>query len=178
MIENERKYILNDERHGAYFRKLKSLPDARTIVIAQGYLNDNTRIRSSEENGITTYEFTFKIMTHGGLVEIEKPIDKEEFDLLWTKVGHVINKTRIKIPHGELIWEVDFFTVQTMPQPFLVMAEVELAPGVEEPPEVPSWIQERFLHLVARGDNRFVNGRMVHPMEVRRHVTKMKNGKL
>lgn len=103
-IENEIKY------------SVKKLPDSLENYpkkeIKQGFYSDlpsPLRIRESGDH----YTLTKKFVTEGKnfrLDEIEMPIKKEEFDLLWPHCKKSISKTRYLYPLSEnLTAEIDIF---------------------------------------------------------------------
>lgn len=85
-------------------------------------------------DGTAVYRHTIKRGT--GLVreEVERSIERAEFERLWPlTAGRRIEKTRYRIREGELVWELDRF--HALP---LVMLEVEL-PAVNASAALPAW---------------------------------------
>lgn len=101
-LEIERKFLV------------KSIPDNlgdyEKLDISQGYIvaekDISVRVRKMNE------KFIQAIKTGQGKIreEVEIDLTEEQFNLLWplTK-GRVVNKTRYKIPHGDLVFELDFY---------------------------------------------------------------------
>ena len=78
-IENERKYLLD----------MSSIDEISTNSITkkqikQGYLSKSARIRSTNQDNVISYFFTFKKLVDKKLVEIETLISKKDFEKLWT----------------------------------------------------------------------------------------------
>lgn len=173
-IENERKYVLDVPLPKRFMNQLSE--NNVSLALKQGYLNDQTRIRETMESGRSKYHFTFKQPVNGQLVEIETEITSLDFRLLWVKVDRVINKVRVVVPHDDLVWEIDFLFEENNQDIYLVMAEVELPDGVEEPSTVPSFISDNLLYMVPRNDYRFFNTRLVQPELVRKTIKDLKDG--
>jgi CYTH domain-containing protein len=179
-IENERKYILDITAPVKYMKMLKQQPGVVSYNIEQSYLDDRARIRMRENQatGESEFFFTYKVKTQNGLVEIEKEIDEREWKMLNPSCKTTIRKTRVCVPVGDLVWEVDFFIHDTIEGPYLVMAEVELAEDAELPDSEPAFISDYKLHLVERDDRRFDNAKLVRPLTIKILIEKMKNGQL
>lgn len=181
-VENERKYVLEPTYPDKFFNAVQHITGAKAYEYKQGYLSDSCRIRSIEPTG--EYLFTFKTKVNGELIEIENAISEEDFRKLWTQVTKVITKTRVKVPHGEYTWEVDFFRKPNKEKFYLIMAEVELPAGVMNPKELPSFITDNLLHEVEYGDKRFNNKQLSKPSQVKLILDKirldkeMQDGKL
>jgi CYTH domain-containing protein len=178
-VENENKYVLDVPSVEGFANKLRHLKAAEAFAYRQGYLNENTRIREVKaHNGDESFLFTFKIMVNGKLVEVEDEISKADFNLLWVTVDRVMVKTRIKVPVGERIWEVDFMHTSDGRETYLVMAEVEMGEDETDPGALPGFISEHLLYAVPKGDMRFVNSRLTQPNVVRKLVQGIKDGTL
>jgi predicted CoA-binding protein/CYTH domain-containing protein len=85
-------------------------------------------------DGTAMYRHTIK--RGGGMVreEVERAIEREEFERLWPMTaGRRVEKTRYRVREGDLTWELDRF--HSLP---LVMLEVEL-PEASHAAPLPSW---------------------------------------
>jgi CYTH domain-containing protein len=155
-VENERKYVL-DADPVELMAELIAL-DGQGIEIVQGYVTDNARVRRSipYDDAPPEYVFTFKIKVGDDLLEIETPISESDFDSLWTIADRRVHKTRIKVSSHGHVWEIDFLR-DPNGDVVMIMAEVELDRGVDEPHDLPRFITASLLHRVARGDGRFQN---------------------
>jgi CYTH domain-containing protein len=174
-IENERKYVLETISQSEFMSRVTG--PHTTYHIRQGYLNDQTRIRQTmKDDELVANYFTFKQPVNGKLIEIETEITTEDFNALWVKVDRVINKVRIAVPHNDLTWEVDFLYEESNQQIYIVMAEVELPDGVEEPDEVPAFVKDHLVYFVPRHDRRFFNTQLVQPQLVKTTVKELKDG--
>lgn len=176
-VENENKYVLDVPSVEGFANKLRHLKGATAYSFRQGYVNENTRVREiKHHNGAVEYLFTFKMMINGNLIEVEKELDDFDFSQLWIKVDRVIVKTRVAVPVGERIWEVDFMHTSNGHETYLVMAEVEMGKDETDPGALPDFISEHLLYAVPKGDMRFVNSRLTQPNVVRKLVQDIKNG--
>lgn len=175
-IENERKFVLDVRTPEKFLNSLKHQGHT-SRELRQGYLNDQTRIRQVTSAGeVLECLFTFKQPVNGKLVEVETAISLEDFNTLWVKVGKVINKVRVEVPHGDFVWEVDFFIEEASREYYLVMAEVEMPDGMEMPDTIPAFITDHLLYLVPRTDKRFFNTQLVQPALVRKTIKDLKDG--
>lgn len=128
------------------------------MIYRQGYIPTakptSVRIRVVGDRGY----LTIKGATVGtSRAEFEYPIPVEDaIEMLDTLCDRpFIEKTRYKIPQGDLVWEIDEFAGENQG---LIVAEVEL---VEENQtlELPEWIGEEVSH-----DSRYFNVNLVkHP---------------
>jgi CYTH domain-containing protein len=150
-VENERKYVLSP---GFDAGRLKGWQE---VEIRQAYLDDGPRIRQIGADFIFTYK---KWAPHAGeLVEIETPISREDFELLWPLRVQSVQKTRhIKVV-GDEEWVVDFLR-DDAGDVFFVLAEVELPRFQAEPRAVVDEIADFVLYAVAADDNRFTNKKL------------------
>ena len=111
-MEIERKFTIRELPEN-----LDSYPH---VEITQAYLCTEPvmRIRKQDEEYIFTYKGKGLMVRE----EYNLPLTKEAFDTLLPKAeGHVISKTRYRIPLGDLVIELDLFKSPTN----LIMAEVE-----------------------------------------------------
>jgi len=143
-VEIERKYLVKA-------RRLPGLPPGRILV--QGYIRTGSltsvRVRvdgdrsyltvkgPSSENGLVRSEFEYAIPPGDARQILDQLCD-----------GGVVEKTRYRLPAGDLTWEVDVFGGRNEG---LVMAEVEL-PDESVDPESPDWID-----VEVTGDPRYSN---------------------
>ena len=181
MVENENKYVLDvpNEKARAFRNLMLHQKGAEGFVYRQGYLNENTRIREVKDGNTgeaIELLFTYKQMINGKLRESEMTIPQDDFDAYWTKVDRVMYKSRVKVPVGDLVWEVDFMHTSDGHETYLVMAEVEMPDGQTDPGELPGFISERLLYAVPKGDMRFVNSRLTQPNVVKKLIREIKNG--
>ncbi|MGA0418446.1 MAG: hypothetical protein ACO3YY_08150 [Phycisphaerales bacterium] len=86
--------------------------------------------------------------------EIEREISQAEFAAAWPRTGRRrIEKTRYRVPEGDLVWEVDRFD-----QVPLVLAEVEL-PAPDHPVETPAWLDGWIVREISE-DPRYRNSEL------------------
>lgn len=129
--EIERKYLVKNN-------DWKNL--AQGILYRQGYIptlgKQTVRVRIAGDRGYLTIKGENIGETRS---EFEYPIPLEDAaEMLDTLCDRpLIEKTRYKIPIGELIWEVDEFTGENQG---LIIAEVELQAENQEI-ELPTWIE-------------------------------------
>ena len=145
-IENERKYLLD----------MSSIDEISTNSIAkkqikQGYLSKSARIRSTNQDNVISYFFTFKKLVDKKLVEIETLISKKDFEKLWTVAKFKIKKIRYLYEK----WEIDFFYKKK--KLYLAMAEIEMAEDEDEPKTIPKLIKKYIIYNVPRNNVNFCN---------------------
>lgn len=144
-LEIERKFLVT----GDQWRSM-----APGVRYSQGYLPTRdqvtVRVRLAGDQGY----LTIKGPTHGTTrVEFEYPIPAAEAQELLTTLCQppLIEKTRYKIPLGDLVWEVDEFSGDNQG---LILAEVELTQE-NQTLELPDWIGEEVSH-----DPRYFNANL------------------
>ncbi|MDJ0648078.1 MAG: CYTH domain-containing protein [Xenococcaceae cyanobacterium MO_188.B19] len=131
--EIERKYLVKNN-------DWKSL--APGVVYRQGYIatvgKQTVRVRIVGNQGYLTIKGENIGATRS---EFEYPIPvKDAAEMLDTLCDHpLIEKTRYKIPIGDLIWEIDEFTGENKG---LIIAEVELQ-SENQVIELPPWIDRQ-----------------------------------
>lgn len=149
-VEIERKFLLRD----ATWR-----PTAEGILYRQGYLSTSTdccvrvRITGQQEAWLTVKG---PLDTNSRL-EYEYPIPVTDAMEMLEQLcqGGLIEKIRYRIPHGELVWEVDEFTGANIG---LIIAEVELAKK-DQQVLMPHWVGEE-----VTTDKRYYNAYLaLHP---------------
>jgi CYTH domain-containing protein len=153
--ENERKYILDL----SCMKEVEKLSSDQ-YNISQGYLiatrGITVRIRKfTKSNNKVNYFFTLKVTTAGRAIEIEKSIDKRDFDDLWNIALNKLEKIRY-ILKDEDVWEIDFFK-DYKDNIYMAVAEVELAEDQYEPESIPDVISKQLLYSVPLTDTRFSN---------------------
>jgi len=147
--EIERKYLLKGPDWKA---------GAEGTVVRQGYLSTDeeqtVRVRAIGEEGF----LTVKGPTQGvSRLEFEFSIPLADAERILDELcpHPLIEKTRYRIRHGDLVWEVDEFSGANEG---LVVAEVELS-HEDEAISFPEWIGEE-----VSGDPRYFNSNLsVHP---------------
>ena len=151
-IEIERKFLVKSDEWRA---------QATGLIYRQGYIPTaptakatSVRVRVVGDRGY----LTIKGATAGtSRAEFEYPIPVEDaIEMLETLCDRpFIEKTRYKIPQGELVWEIDEFEGENQG---LIVAEVELS-DENQTLELPEWIGEEVSH-----DSRYFNVNLVkHP---------------
>ncbi|MBD2019583.1 CYTH domain-containing protein [Leptolyngbya sp. FACHB-36] len=124
----------------------------------QGYLADTNgrtvRVRVAGDRGYITIKGPTRGVARAEF-EYEIPLDDAE-ELLDTLCDRpLIEKTRYRIPWGDLAWEVDEFAGENQG---LIVAEIEL-PSVDRAIDLPDWIGEEVSH-----DARYYNVNLAkHP---------------
>ena len=145
-MEIERKFLI--------LKLPENLREYPSVEIEQTYLNEKPvlRIRRSGDRYIMT-------LKSGGMMareEYELELPEEAYLHLREKAdGHVITKTRHKIPYGEYVIELDVFSGCMKG---LIMAEVEF-PSVEE---AESFIAPDWFGKEVTNDPRYHNSFMAY----------------
>lgn len=124
-------------------------------LMKQGYLSIDpsrtVRVRVVGERGLMTIKGVAKGLSRQ---EIEFAIDRADAeDLLGLCLPGVIEKTRYRVEHQGLVWEVDDFHGENEG---LVIAELEL-PSEEFEHELPDWVGEEVSGQEAYYNSSLVN---------------------
>ena len=143
--EIERKYLLN----GANWRV-----GAVGTFVRQGYLSVSegrtVRVRTIGEEGFLTIKGSTQGVSRREF-EYSIPIADANQMLEELCLHPLIEKTRYRIPYGDLVWEVDEFSGDNEG---LIVAEVELGHEDQEI-SLPEWIGEE-----VSGDPRYFNSNL------------------
>ncbi len=145
-VEIERKFLVI----GDAWRSL-----AEGKVYRQGYISTagltTVRVRVVGDQGYLTLKGAVQGITRP---EFEYPIPKADADAILSTLCDrpFIEKTRYRIKHGDLCWEVDEFVGENQG---LMLAEVELS-DAEQSVELPDWIG-----VEVSGDPRYFNSNLV-----------------
>lgn len=144
--EIERKFLVTD---------LAAVEAAPAVAIRQGYLSTvperTVRVRRSGTRGFITVKGLAAGATRAEF-EYEIPDDDADEMLDTLALRPLIEKTRRRIPVGDLVWEVDVFEGENAG---LVVAEVEL-PAEDQPLELPDWVGAE-----VTTDQRYTNASLV-----------------
>ncbi|MBF0368344.1 MAG: CYTH domain-containing protein [Magnetococcales bacterium] len=145
-VEIERKYLVKNDawRDGA-----------QGVAFRQGFLSTQkervVRVRMAGEKGTLTIKGVTRDVSR---VEFEYEIPKADAEQLLDQLCErpLIEKTRYKIEHAGLIWEVDIFEGENAG---LILAEVELE-DENQAIELPDWVGEE-----VSSDARYYNSNLV-----------------
>jgi CYTH domain-containing protein len=146
--------------------------------IDQSYLNSETRIRRIRHLDEEQFMFTFKRKCWNNLVEIETEISASDYRQLRPTATHHVHKTRIKLEHQGLHWDVDFFQQDLGDPVYLLMAEVEMPEGTPWYPEVHPLLLPYMVGWVTPGDERFFNSGLHDPLIVTQHLQDFRREKI
>jgi len=144
-IEIERKFLVR----GDAWRAGRSGTPYR-----QGYLyadaGGSMRVRIAGERGWLTVKGRVEGATR---LEYEYPIPVQDAAEMLERLcgGALIEKMRYRVPHADLVWEVDEFAGENAG---LVIAEVELV-REDQPVVLPTWVGQE-----VTGDPRYYNTRL------------------
>ena len=144
--EIERKYLIKDDT----WRK-----DASGTTYRQGYLSTvkerTVRVRTIDDKGFLTIKgITIGATRREYEYEIPMADANEMLDELCEKP--IIEKTRFKISHAGLTWEIDEFAGVNQG---LIVAEVELE-SEDQNIDFPAWVGEE-----VSGDPRYFNSNLI-----------------
>ena len=144
--EIERKYLIKDDT----WRK-----DASGTTYRQGYLSTvkerTVRVRTIDDKGFLTIKgITIGATRREYEYEIPTADANEMLDELCEKP--IIEKTRFKISHAGLTWEIDEFSGVNQG---LIVAEVELE-SEDQNIDFPPWVVEE-----VSGDPRYFNSNLI-----------------
>lgn len=144
--EIERKFLLKDDSwkrgaHGKRYRQgyLSTAPERTVRVRAVG--DDSWLTIKGLSRGATRAEYEYKIPVKDAAEMLDSLCERP-----------LIEKTRYRIEHGGLTWEVDEFFGDNQG---LVVAEVELQ-SAEQSFARPDWVGEE-----VTGDERYFNANLV-----------------
>jgi CYTH domain-containing protein len=108
------------------------------IPFAYGRLRRNVR-----PDGSVKHTHTLKTGTGLQRAEREREIAQGDFERHWPRTeGRRVRKTRWRVPHGQVVWEID-----DLEDGWMTLAEVEL----ESPDQVvspPAWLAPRIVREV------------------------------
>lgn len=157
--ENERKYVLSCPDADAELLEVKGRN--RFARIYQGYLDagkkTTCRVRwCLWSDGGQDRILTVKREVGGRVVEIETSIDSRDFNDLWNVSKGKLHKVRVYIEG----WEVDFFLDSDGGGVYFVLAEHEMPEGQDDPNDMTTFVRDRLLFEVPRGDDRFSNRKL------------------
>lgn len=156
-IENELKYVLYVDE--AFEKQLKALSGEpyEQQHIAQDYINLDTRIRHfTSDCQSEHYIFSFKKrLKNGESFELEKPISKEEYEMLLPMSVTSLVKDRIKIQDGDMHWDIDLYKNALTGKTYFALAEVEMPEGQLHPDRILPLLRKNIILKVDRDDKRF-----------------------
>lgn len=136
-IEIERKFLVKDD-------SWKSLASGKSY--RQGYILTQDKVTTIRVRTMGNQAYlTIKSKTQGmSRHEFEYPIPLADAQIILDSLCHrpLIEKTRYKIPVGNLVWEVDEFKGENQG---LILAEVELQVETQAI-EFPNWVGEEVTH--------------------------------
>jgi adenylate cyclase len=142
-IEIERKFLVRGE----------PWHNVAGVEYRQGYLctdkGRTVRIRTAGERGYLTIKGSTRGIVRAEY-EYEIPL-ADARELLALCPHPPIEKTRYRIPHADLVWEVDVFHGENAG---LVVAEIELE-AEDQQVEVPPWVAQE-----VTGDRRYTNSNL------------------
>ncbi|KAF0105324.1 MAG: Uncharacterized protein FD144_668 [Rhodospirillaceae bacterium] len=167
-IENERKFVLNEEA-GNLEEEVSRRPGVARHLLRQAYLDaPGLRIRSLEGEGEIEHVFTYKRTVEGQVVEIETGLSAVDFARLWTQRKETLVKVRYSWNEGRYHWDVDFFK-RDDGSTYFAMAEVEMPEEQIEPPPLPAFLETHLLMVAPALDPRFTSKRIADQA----HATKL-----
>ena len=143
--EIERKFLVRD---------VSVVNDADGIPYRQGYLSTvpERTVRSGSPGITPTSRSRGRIPARRGRSSSTRIPVVDARELLPMCVPPLIEKTRYRIEHDGLTWEVDVFEGENAG---LVVAEVEL-PSADTPVDIPAWAGDE-----VTGDPRYYNANLV-----------------
>lgn len=155
--ENELKFVINEKCE----KEVKKICEEK-YEICQGYLiatrGITVRIRKSikQPSKQESYCFTLKVNTAGRVIEIEKNINKRDFNDLWNIALNKLEKIRYILQNKKEKWELDFFKDYNG-LTYMAVAEIEMPENKKGPDELPEIIKKNLIYKVPLTDNRFSN---------------------
>jgi CYTH domain-containing protein len=163
--ENERKYVVAIPSE-------PEIADAACEIrfIRQAYLafskGLSVRVRETTYSGNRPsrddhprLELCFKQNVRNRVIEVEKKIDKRDFDDLWEISVNRLEKIRYIVEDKKVIWEVDYFKEHHQ-QTYFAMAEIEMPENQLAPSSIPAIIKKHLVFEVPATDDRFASKRI------------------
>jgi len=153
-VEIERKFLIREDADGRWLKESQGIP------YVQGYLSRErgrtVRVRIAGDKAYLTIKGEVEGISRA---EFEYAIPVEDARKMLTLCdGPLVEKTRHRIPHDNLVWEVDIFHGKNEG---LIIAEIELEKETQEVP-MPEWVGKE-----VTGDRRYYNSSLaVHPFGV------------
>ena len=151
-LEIERKFLVRED----LWKPARE--SGRGTLLRQGYLSSHpdriVRVRIEGEAAVMTIKGRTVGASRG---EWEYPIPLEDARVLLDDLCEkpVIEKTRYRVPHRGMVWEVDEFHGENVG---LVVAEIELV-SEDQQFDLPDWVGEEVTH-----DPRYANANLLrHP---------------
>jgi adenylate cyclase len=145
--EIERKFLVRD---------LSCIAGRQGVAYRQGFLCSGSGVTVRVRAGGDKAYLTVKGPATGiARSEYEYPIPPADAaQILGTLcTGGMVEKTRYRVPHGGLVWEIDVFVGDNAG---LVIAEVEL-PAEDHPVSLPPWVGAE-----VSADRRYSNAALAH----------------
>ena len=180
--ENERKYVLRlDCEKEIDFCNFK----LQKFYLHQGYLafskGMTLRLRSSQEiidNNLQEIKrkLCYKQKVNNRVVEIEKKLDKRDFDDLWVNCLNKVQKIRYSINLGKYLWDIDFFKNHHN-ETYFVMAECEMPENCIEPKFIPDIIQKHLIFSVPMDSDDYSTKRLACASHAKKVYKKLINEK-
>ena len=181
--ENERKYVLSLESEQEFefcqFKFCKLLLHQGYLAFAKGM---TLRLRSSQEiikgvaEGELKRKLCYKQKVNNRVIEIEKKIDKRDFEDLWTTCLNKVQKYRYSINLNKNLWEIDFFKNHHN-ETYFAMAECEMPEGQVEPQFIPDIIQKHMLYSVPLDSDEYSTKRLACITHAKKIYKKLNNEK-
>ena len=158
MIENELKYLLNQDVSEKYLEQYCGFP----AMICQGYLPGKGRLRSKTTESGSSFYFTYKLPVEETVFEIEKKISINEFETMWEYTSRRLMKLRYLYMDSDVQWDIDIF-LQNETR-YFVMAEAEMPEQMIAPSSIPKFLEDIMLYPVPRSRFReFTSGKLSNP---------------
>ena len=180
--ENEIKYVM-------YLDSEKEIENSHKFdkfFLHQGYLafskGMTLRLRSCQKmiknnfQGEIKRKLCYKQKVNNRVVEIEKKIDKRDFDDLWINCLNKVQKYRYSIKINKYLWEIDFFKNHHN-ETYFAMAECEMPENHIEPEFIPDIISKHILYVVPKDSDDYSTKRLACNSHAKKVYKKLINEK-
>lgn len=165
-----------EKGHNIVLEKQISQDDYNDLVIqanSNGVLPKDGRVREYGDKFMFTYKQWCRAKNRD--TEIEMKISEDNFEDLFSQNLRDLTKNRYYAPDNAASdhdWSVDFI-LDDNGEPYLLLAEVEMPDGMEDPKYIPDLITPYIAYRVPKGDKNFSNSMLCdqdHARSMLKHI--------
>lgn len=176
-IENEFKFVLDAAAWPLDPKEATSQSLILQGVLARGR-SAYTRVRREVlyAHNREQYSLATKVtLATGSNLEYPTPLTVEEYHTLWELAGETVVKIRYDLHREGFILDAYLESEGPGVAPYILLAEVECAPGASCPSVLPPLVEKHCLYRVNQGDTRFSSRNLFDPPKVRALVASLRS---